>query len=231
MTTPPTAATPDGLAVVSLPAHRVDEAATLMAQAFIDDPTYAVLVPARTRRGRPESRPERISRIATVLAAEIRMCGLENVDACVAESTDGTGQLLGVATWTPPAGAPHRVSLVQRLKWGVATSVAMGWSGVRATVAYEKAAAAYRPDAPHWHLLDIVASTEARGRGVGGALLRRRLAIVDGAGEAACLEATTEGSQRLYARHGFEVNGQLPAELGGAFTMVRAPRSTGSRTS
>jgi GNAT superfamily N-acetyltransferase len=58
-------------------------------------------------------------------------------------------------------------------------------------------------DRDHWYLAFIVVCPGMRGRGIGTALLRHRLAILDREGTPAYLEATNLDSERLYQRFGF----------------------------
>lgn len=69
-----------------------------------------------------------------------------------------------------------------------------------------------RPQADHWYLCAIGVGGEGRGRGVGSVLIESRLERLDApVGRAAAyLEASTERSARLYARHGFERTGVVP---------------------
>ncbi|WP_329430630.1 GNAT family N-acetyltransferase [Streptosporangium sp. NBC_01495] len=59
----------------------------------------------------------------------------------------------------------------------------------------------------HLHLVFPGVAPEARGRGLGGALLRERLAAADAEGVPAYLEASSPHSRPLYERHGFRVTG------------------------
>jgi ribosomal protein S18 acetylase RimI-like enzyme len=82
-----------------------------------------------------------------------------------------------------------------------------------------------QPDEPHYHLLVIATAPERRSQGVGSALMRPVLERCDRAGTGAYLEASNEPNRRLYARHGFEVIGEL--EIGGGvrvWPMWRKPR-------
>jgi len=90
---------------------------------------------------------------------------------------------------------------------------------------HTRAVGAYRPAEPHWYLRDIAASPRARGRGVGSALLRHRLAVIDAGGrEPVFLEATSAGSRRLYERFGFRAVGTVPTRPGEQSTaMIRPP--------
>lgn len=203
------ASEPTTVRVVAAQPGDVDAAAALLAAAFVDDPTWAALLSTHA--------DEREPRLREVFTAEMHVHGFEHTDLAL-DST--SGDLLGVAVWAPPVGT---VGVATRLRWSVRSALALGLAGLRSSARYESAAARDRPAAPHWHLLDIAAGPTARGRGVGGSLLAHRLAVADAEGRSASLEATTQGSRRLYGRHGFRVAGQLPDELGGAWTMVREP--------
>lgn len=65
---------------------------------------------------------------------------------------------------------------------------------------------------PHRYLELIVTVPQYRGRGAGAAILGNRTRALAGAGMPAYLEASTERSSRLYARHGF-------VRTGAAFTL------------
>lgn len=60
---------------------------------------------------------------------------------------------------------------------------------------------------PHCYLQVMVTVPEFRGRGAGAAILARRVRALADAGMPAFLEASTERSARLYARHGFARKG------------------------
>lgn len=64
----------------------------------------------------------------------------------------------------------------------------------------------------HIYLMTIVVAPEWRSRGLGGAMLRQRLAAADADGQPAYLEASTPRNRELYLRHGFRDLGD-PVEL------------------
>lgn len=81
------------------------------------------------------------------------------------------------------------------------------------------------PHDPHSYLFAIGAASAWQGRGLGSALLRHVLEPCDRDGTAAYLEATTEDSRRLYARHGFVDVGTIQLPDGPPmFRMWRDPR-------
>ena len=61
---------------------------------------------------------------------------------------------------------------------------------------------------PHLYLQVMVTVPERRGQGAGRALLETRLALLEGEGVPAFLEASTERAARLYARCGFRREGR-----------------------
>lgn len=70
------------------------------------------------------------------------------------------------------------------------------------------------PSGPHAYLPFIGVVPDRRERGIGDALLARHLAVVDGLGLPAYLEASSSRSRHLYRRHGYADRGepiQLPA--------------------
>jgi ribosomal protein S18 acetylase RimI-like enzyme len=83
----------------------------------------------------------------------------------------------------------------------------------------------YHPHEPVWYLAMIGVDPTGQGRGLGSALLTHALAEVDREAKPAYLEATTERSRDLYARHGFEVTGTIQAaDSPPMFPMLRAAR-------
>ncbi len=83
----------------------------------------------------------------------------------------------------------------------------------------------YHPHEPVWHLAMIGVDPTCQGKGLGSALLAHTLAEVDREAKPAYLEASTERSRDLYARHGFEVIGTIQtADSPPMFPMVRKAR-------
>jgi ribosomal protein S18 acetylase RimI-like enzyme len=62
-------------------------------------------------------------------------------------------------------------------------------------------------DRAHLYLVFLGVAPNAQGRGLGGELLRDRLAAADAARVPAYLEASSHHSRPLYERHGFRVTG------------------------
>lgn len=178
----------------------------LLGEAFRDDPAWAQFYPD------PATRAER-------LTAHYRRSVRRHPERVDVATDDG--RVVGALLWEPPeaagAGAAIRRVLTQAIQ--SARSRLPGGRGIRHTREVDS----HRPPEPHWYLHDIGAGPEARGRGVGTALLEHRLGLVDQSGTALMfLEATTPGSRRLYERFGFEAVGSVPTQPGHASTaMIR----------
>jgi ribosomal protein S18 acetylase RimI-like enzyme len=166
--------------VAAAPAERADVLATITA-AFEGDPACRAFWPDRAafRRHFP------------------RFVELFGGPAEADRTRDG----LGAALWLAPGVEPDPEPLMAHLE---ATLPADRKAALLAGLERQ---AALHPHAPHWYLPFIGVRAEARGRGIGGALLAHRLARADRDGLPAYLEATSRRGLALYRRHGFEVTG------------------------
>lgn len=195
------------MSVVVEPA-RPEEAAVcarMLAEVLGDDPVIRAMIPGD--RDRPR-------RLAALHAAQLRSGPLLDGTVDVARAEPG-GPVLGVAVWYAPGGPAHTRERLRQLPAVVRAIGVRHLPTVLPQLArYER----HRPRRPHWYLEEIVVGPQARGLGVGSALLAHRLAEVDRAGLPAYLEATTPASRRLYERHGFVATGPVP---------VAGPRPTG----
>jgi ribosomal protein S18 acetylase RimI-like enzyme len=92
---------------------------------------------------------------------------------------------------------------------------------VRLLAAYERA----RPRQTHWYLGTLGTDPDRQGRGVGSALLRVVLDRLDHEGLPAYLESSKERNLAFYARHGFQVTGEITTRRGPTlWLMWREPR-------
>jgi GNAT superfamily N-acetyltransferase len=158
--------------------------ARLLAGAFATDPVFAHLLPPAMSR-----RDDRM--IRCFLLDTKRSHGLHST------WVHGTA---GAAVWFPPGRALE--SVWEQIRTGPAYARIFGRRLVIASHVVSTMAR-HHPREPHWYLLYVGAVPAAQGTGVGTALLEAMLAECDERGDAAYLEATTEQSRKLYARHGF----------------------------
>ncbi|HEY1698870.1 MAG TPA: GNAT family N-acetyltransferase [Trebonia sp.] len=185
--------------VVSVrPAEHADvsKLADVLARAFDDDPPFVWALPEdATRRARM-----RTGFAATLRAEE----GHATVD--VARDAD-SGAIVGGAIWFPPGAWP--VPVFRQL---LALPGYLAAFGRRIGPASQLGAAfdGAHPKGPHWYLHVIGVDPPRQGQGVGGALLRSRLARVDQAGGAAYLESSKTGNLPLYEHFGFRAGAVPP---------------------
>ncbi|MCO1658948.1 GNAT family N-acetyltransferase [Pseudonocardia humida] len=151
-----------------------EAAARVLAAAFAEDPLARWLLP-----GGAAAAAEAVFRpVVRESAAHDEL----------AASADGSA----VAVWLPRAPGPaHGVGeLPAELPPRLRTFLAL--IGQR-----------HPRDREHLHLVFLGVAPDAQGRGLGGALLRRRLSRADAEGVPAYLEASSARSRQLYERHGF----------------------------
>ena len=118
------------------------------------------------------------------------------------------GEAQAVALWTDPPGAQPSLSLPGiRGLWG-----ARALTGVRRFPRLLRLISATEgryPKFPHFYLAVIGAADQARGSGIGGALLRATLTECDATGVPAYLESSNPRNLSFYWRHGFRVLDEL----------------------
>jgi ribosomal protein S18 acetylase RimI-like enzyme len=132
------------------------------------------------------------------------------------------------AIWHRPGGDRSAVAHYLPQAWRFVR--ALGPWGLGRALRVARASAAHRPAGEHWYLQAVGVHPEARGLGVGTALLGHRLAAVDVAGAAAYLESSTRASTALYRRLGFVALGRVggfPAP--GSPTAMWRPAVTSAR--
>lgn len=182
---------------------------TALARAFDDDPLSLYLF------GRPRSRAPGLTKF---FALQMRHTYLPHGEVWT------TADRAGAAFWAPPAmPRPGAIDLVRILPVMPYLSV---WGRkapdvVRLLAAYERA----RPRQAHWYLGTLGTDPDRQGRGVGSALLRVVLDRLDHDGLPAYLESSKERNLAFYARHGFEVTGEITTPRGPTlWLMWREPR-------
>lgn len=181
-----------------LPAARSDSAAAaqILADAFANDEHTVGLVPA-------ENRPDRLRRLFAVMVSESFAAGGHVWLAVDTESRTP----LGVALWeAPSATAPIQHKLVHALSYARVFG-----SRLLDAARTDHVADAHRPGVPHWYLKDLGTAPEARGTGVGSALLKHRLAAADATGTGSYLESSSRANVGYYRRFGFVERSEIPA--------------------
>ena len=124
----------------------------------------------------------------------------------VAESD---GQQLGAAIWLPPGAKAFDYSFIEELMLTPLLLSIAGFTGMSRAMDLGKRLSQFHPHAPHAHLSFLGVHSSAQGRGVGSAILKHTLALVDEQGLPAYLEASIPRNVALYQRHGFEITGEF----------------------
>lgn len=183
------------LAPASLPA-----AADLLAAAFDADPFFVYLQPD------PARRREWLRRFKLAEGHMLAPSG-----AC---QTLATGE--GVLVLTPPGAYPppplRAAVFALRVLWAslvTRLSLKRGLRALRVLAEMERR----HPSEPHWYLVDIAVAPGAKGRGLGGALMREAIAEAERTGHPLYLETTNAANLPFYAKFGFTQVGLIAPTL------------------
>ncbi|SCG73140.1 GNAT family N-acetyltransferase [Micromonospora coxensis] len=110
----------------------------------------------------------------------------------------GTTDRSGVAVWLPQVGEPGP----EPADYDARLAGACGeWTDRFRHL--DDLFAASHPHDDHHHLAFLAVAPQRQGQGIGTALLRHHHAVLDAEGVPAYLEASSESSRDLYARHGY----------------------------
>jgi ribosomal protein S18 acetylase RimI-like enzyme len=185
----------------------VDGIAAALARAFLDDPMKLYLCGGQEV---PQHRGETF----------FRVFGKMQLRHGHVYTTAGRE---GAAMWAPPG--KWKVPLLEILK---ATPTFMRLYGLRyfPNLGVLSRLEAVHPREPHYYLEFLGTDPEHQGRGIGSALLRPVLDLCDEEGVGAYLESSKESNVLFYARHGFEVTGEMEHRRNGPrqWLMWRNPR-------
>lgn len=184
----------------------IDRIADLYADAFYDDPVWSAIVPSDRARKRV---------IRQSFLRELSRGRTHHVDVV----RDDAGKVVGALNYQTPDGNSHKQSTAERVA-DRAMGTVLPW--MRRSERHESVMAIYHPNEAHWYFRDLVTDPAERGKGLGRALLGRRLELIDQYPLPVFLESTTPASRRLYERYGFECVGTV-SELPGteSFAMIR----------
>jgi len=186
----------------------------MLVRAFDDDPVPMFLFDGDGRRRRSLRR---------FFTAQLQHGYLETGEVWT------TTDLAGAALWAPPTKPRPGWRDLVRLVPILPAIVASHGAGTGAALRFLAEVDAARPRAAHWYLATLGTEPSRQGQGIGSALLAAVLRRVDEEGSCAYLESSKERNVPFYARHGFEVTGEITAPGGGPtlWLMWRDPRPPG----
>jgi GNAT superfamily N-acetyltransferase len=179
----------------ALPADE-DRATRTVVEAFHADPVWSWAFPD------PERRPETIGRLWRLIVRQ----GIANGGTQLAGDGDA------VTVWVPP-GLPEMAPDDEATVQPMLLEREPRRAGEIAELLHRFEA--NRPMSPHYYLSLFGTATAARGAGLGMALLRHTLGVVDAAGLPAYLESSNPRNDARYASVGFAVVGSFAAPNGG----------------
>jgi ribosomal protein S18 acetylase RimI-like enzyme len=186
----------DRIAVIPAASSDGARVARILADAFAADQHTVGLLPE-------SDRPARLRRMFELVVNDSFAAG-GHVWMAV---DSAAGSLLGVAVWD----APGRTAPAARRLLSLSAYLRIFGPRVLDAVRTDRAAGAHRPKVPHWYLKDLGTTPEARGRGVGSALLRHRIADADRTGTGVYLESSSRENVGYYQRFGFIERSLIPA--------------------
>jgi ribosomal protein S18 acetylase RimI-like enzyme len=168
-----------------------DAVAATLARAFFDDPLICYLLKDEAKR------PAKMPKLFKLLFK----LGLPH-NAC-----DVTTGYEAVALWRPP-NAWH-IPYWQYLTNGAAFLDVFGLGGARHVTWAMDLIEKRHPHEPHYYLQALGTDTAKQGKGFGGVVIRRHLAIADAAGMPCYLESSKDTNIPIYKSFGFEVAGEI----------------------
>lgn len=173
-----------------------DVAATVLAEAFADDPMMGWLA------GRDRDPARRLNH----LFSHSLGVALDRPDHLV-DTVDGAGGPRAVALWYEVDGcATSTRDVVAMMPAAVKTFGFRLPRALHMLSMIEK----LHPSTPHRHLAFIGVLPAAQGRGFGSALLAAMVGDCDVRGVPTYLESSSPRNEALYARHGFVSQGPIP---------------------
>jgi ribosomal protein S18 acetylase RimI-like enzyme len=162
-----------------------------LARAFFDDPMICFLLATESTRAQ---RMPRLFRLLFKLALPYGAC-------------DVTGGCEAVALWRPP-GKWH-IPFYQYITNGPEFAGVFGvGKGLRAMSIMDTIEMRH-PKEPHYYLQVIGTDPAKQGKGYGGVVIRRQLAVADAARLPCYLESSKESNIPIYRSFGFEVTGEI----------------------
>jgi GNAT superfamily N-acetyltransferase len=186
-----------------------DAICAVLAGAFADDPVFIWMIPDADRR-------------AAVLPGLFALFADAYQPLDASQVVGGSGPAVGAALWAAPG--TQAVSDDAAEEFGAGITEACGPDAGRVFEVMGLLDERH-PAQACWYLNLLGVDLAHHGRGLGSALLSATLQRCDAETSPAYLEATSPRNRRLYARHGFEVVGEIALPGGPSlWPMWRAPQ-------
>ena len=175
----------------------VDRIASIITDAFLDDPCWGWAFPDQSRRHQQQG----------WLWRSMALGALRYPWVWITENE------AAVSVWIPPDGT--ELSAEQEATVEPTLRHMLGDGADRALRTLELFDENHPHDEPHHYLSLLAVDPAQRGRGLGLGLLQDNLRVLDRSGGAAYLEASNPANVPLYQRYGFVVRGSFTLPEGG----------------
>lgn len=193
-----------------LPPHHLDDAVTVLAASFADEPNFLDLFPD------PRVRARALPRLFAALCRDAADHG--RIDAAWHRH-----RLVGVSVWLAPGAFPLDGRRQVRLAPTMARLLLAAPRSAPRLARCNRAVSALHPPQPYAYLAAIGIDPSHQRQGLGDQLLTTGLAAADTDGVPCYLEAQRSTTVGWYQRHGFEVQVETTLLPGGStnWTMLR----------
>ena len=168
-----------------------DAVAATLARAFHDDPLICFLLRDEATRA---AKAPRLFKLLFKLGLPHGCC-------------DTTTGYEAVALWRPP-GAWH-IPFHQYVTNGAEFVGVFGVGGGLHVMGVMDVVEKRHPHESHYYLQAIGTDPDKQGKGYGGVVIRRHLAVADAAGKPCYLESSKETNIPIYQSFGFEMTGEI----------------------
>jgi len=197
---------------VPLADMHLDDASTVLARAFAEDPGLVYVLPDPVRR--------------TQLAPKLAGAGLRYAVRCGSPLVT-VGHIRGVAIWfAPDAAPPSEADVVDSGISAVPETLGSeSWERLKCLLDHLDELHAKTVPEPHWYLTVLAVDPAWQRRGIGMALMQPVFDVADRDGVACYLESPTAENTRYYGQRGFRTIDETIVP-GSDFTislMVREP--------
>lgn len=181
-----------------------DRVGRALADAFVDDPVFAWLIPLDARH-----RDRRLRMYFTSMSRSY----LRRDKHVYVAGDDQAGAL-----WSAPGH--WELPAIEIVRESRSAASAFGRNLVRALRCQLQIESLHPKDRQHWYLGYLGTRGPEQGKGIGSALLRQVLQVADRDRLPSYLESSCERNLALYERHGFRIVEQVPL-LGSGPTVWR----------
>lgn len=168
-----------------------------LGRAFHDDPAMCHVLPDESTR--PQKLP-RLFRLMFKLGLPYGAC-------------DVTNGFEAVALWRPPS--QWHIPFYQYITNGAEFLNVFGGRGALHVMTVMDHIEKQHPKEPHYYLQAIGTDPAKQGKGYGGVVMRRHLAVADEARMPCYLESSKDTNIPIYQSFGFEVTGEIRLPGGG----------------